>query len=647
MTPKMLIKYPANPRYFIVVAGLGLLTVFVLVYNRGEAAIWRQSNLWLVGGLGELTASLPSLPITSGKKDFGLPKDSHAISELIRNAHTSFLNLLQNQSHTLAEAAAAYRARRGRHPPPGFARWFKEARKRKAVIVEDFFDRIHHDINPFWGRKPHDLRQLAHSAPQVIRVREGNASFETDDPNRPPFIQLWTALVGEMAPHLPDLDMPVNVMDESRLLVPWDKIEAYVTQEGVSKKLLPPEEVEVEYTGYEELDAHPTGLEPKWITNQANRYWDHLKAACPPDSPARKFSSLERFDGPISDLYPLWPAPYTHEGFVQNFTASMDVCHQPHLRGMHGTFIESVSMSTSHDLIPMFGGCKLAQNNEILIPGAMYLTKDLFYEGGKDESASWAKKKDGLIWRGVASGGRNRADNWWHIHRHRWAQMMNGSTVRSIEAGDRSAAPTFRLPPSDSQYRDIPAAKRPGGSIGDWLETFSNVSFNNLECFPMARDEEGRQNDLGCPHTNDYFHISDMVPMTEQYGYKYLPDVDGHSYSARWRGFLRSSSCPLKATIYAEWHDDRLVPWVHFVPFDSSYQDIWAVMDYFLNGHDAEGARIAKQSSEWAAKVLRRDDMLLYVWRLLLEYARVVDPKRERLGFVEDLRLKKWWSLVW
>lgn len=129
--------------------------------------------------------------------------------------------------------------------------------------------------------------------------------------------------------------------------------------------------------------------------------------------------------------------------------------------------------------------------------------------------------------------------------------------------------------------------------------------------------------------------------MMEQYGYRYLPDVDGHSYSARWRGFLRSSSCPLKATIYAEWHDDRLTPWVHYAPFDSTYQDIWAVMEYFLNGHDAEGARIAKQSKEWAAKVLRRDDMMLYVWRLLLEYARVIDPGRDRLGFVDDLT--RWW----
>lgn len=643
----MLVRPPSKRRPRLVATATGLLVIFILLFRRRDPAKWQQpaGSLWPTGGIIDATwtPSSQSPPTVSGH-DATLAGDVHPITKLIHDAHARFASLLETRSHTLAEAASAYRLRRGRHPPPGFDRWFKEAQRRGAVVVEAFFDRVHHDVRPFWALDPLELRRQARTAPQVIRVRGGNMSFETDDPGRPPFIQLWAALVGEMAPHLPDLDMPVNVMDESRVLVPWEQMVRYVAQEGMSRGLFAPAEAEAEHTSYEELDAHPEAFEPKWITAEANRYWDHVRASCPPDSPARKFDALERFDGSIGELYPLWPAPYTHEGFVENSTASKDVCVQPHMRGMHGAFVESVSMSTSHELVPMFGGCKLAQNNEMLIPGAMYLTNDPFYEGGEDESAPWVDKRNGLIWRGVASGGRNREDNWWHLHRHRWAQVMNGTAVRMLEAGNHKMVPTFRLPPYGSPARDVAAAQKPGGTIGDWLQTFANVSFNNLECFPMARDEEGRQTDLGCAHTNEYFSVSEMVPMTEQYGYKYLPDVDGHSYSARWRGFLRSSSCPLKATVYAEWHDDRLVPWVHFVPFDSSYQDLWA--EYFLDGHDAEGARIAQQSREWAAKVLRRDDMLLYVWRLLLEYGRVLDPKRDRLGFVDDLRPPTMWKGV-
>lgn len=111
---------------------------------------------------------------------------------------------------------------------------------------------------------------------------------------------------------------------------------------------------------------------------------DHLRAACPPGSPSRDVPSLSTFNGSIDDLFPKKPvAAYTYRGFVRNFTASRDACLQPHLRGMHGTFIESISMSTLHDLFPMFGGYKLEQNNEIVIPAGMYLTDREFYSGGK------------------------------------------------------------------------------------------------------------------------------------------------------------------------------------------------------------------------------------------------------------------------
>lgn len=629
----MLVR-PSSRRRPLAAAALGLLAFLYLLHNNHATQVLHKTRPWIASGVLDL-------PLNSQLR---YHRDDHPITTLIRSAQHIFAALLAEQSHNLADAARRYRERRGQHPPPGFDVWFSEAQKRGAVVVEDFFDRIHHDIRPFWGLDPVDIREMAHGQPQVIRVRGGNASFETDNPDRPPFIQIWTKLISEMSEYLPDLDMAVNVMDESRILVPFEKMETYVATEALSRELFPPDEAISTFTDYQALDRDPVFFEPDWITNDSNRYWNHVRAACPPGSPARRVEAFPNFEQPIDALYPLPPRHYTHEGFVRNFTASKDVCTQPHMRGLHGTFIESVSISTSHELLPMFGGCKLPQNNEILIPGAMYLTDDPFYEGGHDENVPWSKKTDGVVWRGVASGGRNKKDNWWHLHRHRWVQMMNGTVVSKKEAGDEDVGPTFQFAPATTPYRHVKGAEQTGGSIGEWLNGVANVSFVNLECFPMARDEFGHQVDLGCDHTNNYFRVEEMVPMAEQYGYKYLPDVDGHSYSARWRGFLRSSSCPLKATVYAEWHDDRLVPWVHFVPFDSSYQDIWAVMDYFLEGHDAEGEKIAKQSMEWAAKVLRRDDMLLYVWRLLLEYARVADPNRARLGFVEDLRTTRPWK---
>jgi len=558
--------------------------------------------------------------------------EAHPIDHLISGAQSKAKSILERRSSTVADAAARYRQRRGRHPPPGFDAWFDYARKTNAIIVEDFFDRIYHDINPFWALKPRDLRVQTNTQPQLIRVRKGKVHFETDNPKRPPWIQKWTELVTEFGSHLPDLDMVVNVMDETRILVPWEKIAQYHQTELESRRLADPKDTVQRYSGLADVDAKKEPFEHRWITSEANKFWDHLRAACPPDTPARNVSALPSFDRPVE--YPSGPMPYTYQGYIQNFTASQDPCFQPHLRGMHGTFVESISMSTTHELMPMFAGCKLPWNNEILIPGGMYLDRgNSFYDGGWSHGSAWDNKRNGLIWRGAGSGGRNKEDNWWHFHRHRWVQMMNGSTVDALENGDRTLARTFSLL-SPETYR-VPAQAK--GRLGKWLSMFSDVGFVDLECFPAVMITKKKKS-RACSYTDKFMAVMKLMPMRKQYDYKYLPDVDGNSYSARWRSFLQSTSMPLKATIYTEWHDDRLVPWAHFAPFDNSFMDIYGVMDYFINGHDKQARRIAEEGRDWANSVLRREDMALYVWRLLLEYARVVDDNRDRLAFVNDLR---------
>lgn len=611
-------------KYLAIGCAVTILISYITLYQQPDGL----SGL-VIGVIGSGETNQQAPPLVPEKPH------THPISELIYSAHGNFTQLLGKSSLSVAQAAHRYRERRGRHPPPGFDKWFEVAHEKGAVIVEEFFDRIHHDINPFWALDPLRVRRQAHLQPQLIRVRDGKADFETDNPHRPEWIQLWTELVKEMMPHLPDLDMVVNVMDETRVLVPWENITEYVATEQKSRELFPAYQAISEYSGYSDLDNHKEQqvFNPKWIGGKANQYWDFLAAACPPDSPARKFKSLTTFNDSIDEVFPTKPlSSYTHSGFIQNFTAAQDPCQQPHLRGMHGTFVESVSMSTTTNLFPMFGGSKLPQNNELLIPGGMYLTDREFYSGGDMHGGPWGEKKNELIWRGVASGGRNKDDNWWHFHRHRWVQMMNGTTVTRVEGAEKEAGPTFDLQ-AVGAYK-LPEQK--GGGLGAWLDTFSDVGFTRLECHPMVFDQADKKLET-CPHTDPYMSLAQSVPMDQMYDYKFLPDVDGNSFSARWRGFMLSSSLPLKATIYAEWHDDRLAPWIHFVPFDNTYVDIYAVMDFFLNGHDAEAQRIAEEGKAWAEKVLRREDMMLYVWRLLLEYARVVDPKRDRLGFVADL----------
>lgn len=500
--------------------------------------------------------------------------------------------------------------------------------KDNAIIVEDFFDRIHHDINPLWALNPRDMRIQAKTQPQVIRVRNKKVIMITDDPNRQPWIQHWTSLVKQMMPHLPDLDMAVNIMDESRILTPRETIENYTAIEKQLRKFTAPRDTISHYSGVGNLDNEEHDVyNPGWISGDAGLYWEYFRITCAKDSPSRDIPPLKSFNVPVE--YPSKQMPYTYHGFIQNFTEAQDPCQQPHLRGLHGTFVESVSISTTKSLFPLFGGSKLPTNNELLIPGALYFSERPFYSGGKARGGRWSDKENRLMWRGTASGGRNRAGNWWHFHRHRWVQMMNGTTVAALERGDLKSGPTFDL----LSTADYLLPKTMENRIGEWLTTFADVAFMNLECYPRPAPP----NERNCPHTGPFMKVAEFSAMKNQYNYKYLADTDGNSFSVRWRAFLQSSSMPLKSTIYAEWHDDRMIPCVHFVPFDISYKDIYAIMEYFLNGRDNYAEAIAKESSNWANAVYRDEDMKLYVWRLLLEYARVVDDNRSQLGFVGDL----------
>ncbi|KAI1164142.1 capsular associated protein [Nemania serpens] len=555
--------------------------------------------------------------------------NNHTIHKLARDARVHFKQILEKRSVSLEQAAGRYRDRRGRHPPPGFDTWFEAAHNSSAVVVEDFFDRIYHDINPFWAFDPGHLRRMIKDKQHYIRVRDGKAWFISDHlEQRQPWVQLWTELVQEMMPHLPDLDMVLNVMDETRVLVPWEDMAKYVAKERQQRNLFPPSEATAEYTKFrnETGDSHAEpAITVDWVIDEQHTYWDHYRVTCPPDTPGHNVSSLETLPHPPQ--YPTQPMPFTVDGFIQNFTASSDPCLQPHLRGMHGTFIESVSMATTHALFPMFGGCKLPGNNEILIPAGMILDSYDLFSGGDSHGGDWALKKNELIWRGVASGGRHKDENWWGFQRLRFIQMMNGTAVSQLEAGEADVAPSFKIP--EMSQHQIQAQK--DGGLGKWISSFSDAAFVHFECFPHEENE-------GCSYLEPYMQLRKSIHMKEQYNYKFLPDIDGNSYSGRFRAFMLSTSLVLKSTIYAEWHDDRLIPWVHFVPFDNTYVDIYAILEYYLNGHDDEAQRIADDGREWSDKVMRREDMRLYVWRLLLEYARVMDPARDRLGFVDDLR---------
>lgn len=561
------------------------------------------------------------------------PAGEHPIDRLIAESQRDLDVLLQKETHTLRDAARAYRERRGRQPPPGFDKWFAFAQNRSALVVEVFFDQIYDDLNPFWGVPAKQIREQANTFIHRVSVRDGNVTQRTDIPQRE-WMDLWQDMVASIPAEggwLPDVDLPINVMDESRMVVPWEEIDGYMAKEQSSRTILDSAELKTEYQSLRSLDEHvPEDFDPMF--NGMGPYWPQAVVGCPPESPARKayIETDFRMPPPLPSGFP----DHSYEGYVQNWTLAKSPCENPSFQGLHGTFVEPISIANTKKYFPLFGGSKLPMNNEILLPPAMYWTDNPFYSGGAGHGEEWAAKQNKLIWRGSASGGRNKDENWTRFQRHRFISMVNATSVRLAEHG--STPPNFVLPAANVYELEAQKSNLPPGTMGDWVKTWSDAAAVHLLCFPNA------DNSPHCSYTDPYFFVEQAMPMKEQYSYKYLPDIDGNSFSGRYRGFLGSTSLPIKATIYNEWHDSRLIPWKHFVPMDNTFADVYGLMEYFvgneiegLEGHDEVAETIAMEGKAWAEKVLRREDMQIYVFRLLLEFARLCDDGRNIMGWSE------------
>ncbi|GJC79343.1 beta-1,2-xylosyltransferase 1 [Colletotrichum liriopes] len=614
----------------------GVLATFVLTLLLTSTYVYRDT----------ISTKASRIKFTDGAAtDYFNDADANPIDWLIHDARTKQATILEKRSRTLHNAAQRYRERRGRHPPPGFQEWFHHAMETDAIVVEEFFDRIYDDLRPFWALDAKTITKQANAGEHVVRVRNGTATGDGNAEGKEPWLELWTALVSEFAKHLPDVDMPINYMQEPRVLVPSKDMEKYVAKEGKTRNLPTKNKATTEFQSLMRVDAAREKVYSKgWTSGDRRKYWDLVREACPSDSPARNVPAATDLSLPPTLPY-LWKAPFARRGYVQNFTKSMDPCVQPHLRSLHGTFVEPLNVNTTRDLIPLFGGSKLRVNSDILIPGAMYLSDDPSYTGGNARGPAWPEKLNRLVWRGIGSGGLTQSDNWMHFHRQRLVEMLNGTTVRGMEANDVRAM-TFDMPPLERYNTRRRREKR----LGEFLLGFADVGFTHLLCGPSH--DRRKECDWLAPHLS----VVNATPMAEQFSSKFLPDADGYSFSGRFRAFLMSTSVPLKATVYAEWHDDRLTPWLHFVPLDNTFQDLYGVLDFFTDGDDEpqeswgvhkvlgkkskgdDAARwIAEQGKEWADKVLRREDMRLYVWRLLLEFARLCDDHRDTLGYVDDL----------
>lgn len=562
-----------------------------------------------------------------------------------------------SRSLTFRQTVEKYRSRYGRHPPPGFKDWYMFARKKNVFNVDDF-DQIMSDLRPFWAVDPKIIR--THAAHMWEKEEHGTAGIHIRDHKLAKInFEMWRTatmahVIEKFIEFLPDMDIAMNRLDQPRVVVPWDDMQALLAKEYETRSLPPAAEdsftakqdfllnttISKENDTSERLDAH-------WFFRPGQLYMKIASKACPPDSPARNpnMSTHEvnqKFKEPLA-------------GLVSNFNLSSDLCTVgDQLSTMHGLLYSASSIIASHDLVPIFGECKVNVNSDILFPANMYYKHDDRYDYSGKEDLPWAEKADTMIWRGVTSGGVQIAENWGTMHRQRLVRLLNGTFQATSNSTHRILTQTPATTPQTS----------PG--------TYEPTLNFNPSPFATEHTDVGFTESWGCvPNCSFYADVFSWKPqqtLTSQFRSKYLIDVDGHSFSGRWYAFLQSRSLGFKATIFREWHDSRLFAWRHFVPVDNRYDDLYSLLTYFvgvgkssagkpmmddfeddapgslsdLNAgiivppHQTEARKLANQGREWANKVLRREDIEVYMFRLLLEYGRICDDNRERIGYSGD-----------
>jgi hypothetical protein len=81
---------------------------------------------------------------------------------------------------------------------------------------------------------------------------------------------------------LPNLDFAVNVMDESRVVVPWEEMSNYAQIEARTRRILLADEVISQYGSSQALEeASDESTQVSWM-GPGEPYWNIARGACPP-----------------------------------------------------------------------------------------------------------------------------------------------------------------------------------------------------------------------------------------------------------------------------------------------------------------------------------------------------------------------------
>jgi hypothetical protein len=292
--------------------------------------------------------------------------------------------------------------------------------------------------------------------------------------------------------------------------------------------------------------------------------------------------------------------------FVEDVASSKDLCRHLGYNRQHGFLMCPATMMRMKDDVPILSQAAPYPFADILYPSTHYGLKSSLYKQSQDRA--WSRKKNAAYWAGSSTGGYWSRDTWRNGHRQRLATL-------GMNKQERNFTYLYRRHDNADDYLSYTSHHIP--------KFLFNVALTKVV---------GCADEAVCDEQRTFFGLPrPMDSELEALRYRYVLDIDGNSYSGRFYRFLASRSVPLKVSIFREWHDERLVPWLHYIPVSQSLEELPELMMFLATNPEGQriSRRIAEAGREWYFKAVKPVHQGIYMYRLMLELAWMQDPSRQ------------------
>lgn len=557
----------------------------------------------------------------------------HPLSDLIYKGHIEEDRWLKQvkTSHELPVAVRVYRDRHeGRNPPPYFHEWYKLA---KDTVMVDEFRQIDRDLAPFRKVPAKYLRQrirVMADVPGVATITinpNGEVSHnDTGDEKKNAELDELVGIISKFGKFLPAMDLPINLDTMPRVLPSWNEAQSTARVDLSTV---------VDFLQSRASADKDTAQGPS--STSARDLQDMHLAACPPTSKSRMSPHWR-----ISDFCFACVRRHSKGPIVTKWDRSLEVCYQPDIYHLHGFFMANPSAPLLKELLPLFSPSKMDGFSDIIFP----LPRTIASE--EDIEKPLSDRKDELYWRGKIGEHTLSSQALRGSHKFRLMHLF-------VEPDPREEV-TMVLPlPEIREEKEKESLKQKGKKKAKDDFGYERVMAKDaieVSSFKPQLQQDAPCIDPTCAIAKEAFIVAPQSSPTEPFEHRYILLTDEENGPPQGMvGALKSASVPFLSTTFRTWYTERLIPWLHFVPIDTRYQALHTTIAYFtgtegrpaLNGRETkmkgqlnDAQWIAGQGRKWAEKALGQKDLEVYMFRLLLEWGRLIDDERDKIGFWQD-----------